>query len=112
MLEQMTMVAEKAHRPGRRLRIFLARCAETDENHIREILTGTCFDPFVESLHDRESLAARLAAAPPDLLMACEEHSVLNPAQVLEIAQKLAPRTPVIIFSQSPTEEAAVRAIE
>jgi PAS domain S-box-containing protein len=98
--------------PGRRLRIFIAGCGNEDERKIQEVLTGTCFEPFIEAFHTREGLETRLAAAAPDLLIACEEGAPLDSAHVLEVTGELAPQTPVIVFSHAATEEAALRAIE
>ncbi len=108
--EQMTGSAERSLPPGRRLRIFLIGCAEQDERRIREIVALTCFEPFIETIRDKETLEARLAGAPPHLLMTSEE--AIDSGQVLEIAAGRAPRMPVIVFSNAATEEAAMRAIE
>ena len=104
----MTGSPDAAQRPGRRLRIILTGSGESDEQHIREILDGTFFQPLIETINTREALVARLAASAPDLVMAGEGHGTLDFPPVLEIARERAPRTPVIVFSLTPSEEAAV----
>jgi PAS domain S-box-containing protein len=110
--QQLTGPVMRGYQPGWRSRIFLVGCAEADEAHVRGILTEACHEPFVETIRDKASLEARLDAAAPDLLMTAEEGSAIHSAHVLEIARTRAPRTPVIVFSNVATEDAALRAIE
>ncbi|MGA3170489.1 MAG: PAS domain-containing protein [Chthoniobacteraceae bacterium] len=99
-------------RPARRVRIFIAGCQEGDEQHLRDILVPALHDPVIESVHDRQSLEASLNADAPDLLLTCEEDIGLDWVQVIETASKLAPRTPVIVFTRAPSEQGALRAID
>jgi len=99
-------------RPSRRLRIFLTGCPEADEERVHAILRDACADPSVEAINDAGLLEARLAAAPPDLILASHESTSLCSARVLDIAAASAPRTPVIVYSDAATEAAAMHAIE
>jgi len=99
-------------RPGR-LRILLVDCNEADEASIRANLTRTFFEPFIETVATREELEARLASSAPDLVMAREDPDCAATAEgVLEIVREKAPRVPVIVFAEKPSEERAVAAIE
>jgi PAS domain S-box-containing protein len=97
---------------GRRLRICLAGCKEAEEKKLRETLSEACFEPVIDTCPDAPCLEERLRALPPDLLMTAEENAPLDFPTVLEMTQRLAPHTPVIVFTANPSPEAAVRAIE
>ena len=94
----------------RRLRILLSG-EEPDARRIRDILAGATIELTIEQIPSEGDLEARLTSA-PDLVMACEQGGLIPAARVLEITRQKAPRLPVIVFSASPTEEAALRAVE
>jgi PAS domain S-box-containing protein len=97
---------------SRRLRIFLVTCAETDAKTLKGILTGTFYEPVVETIVSREELERRMGVTAPDLLLVCEEGGPISAGEMLEMGREKAPRMPIIVFSVAPTEEAAVWAIE
>ena len=110
--EQLVVGPERGTQRSWRLRIFLVCCSDADGECLSHALSGTFFEPVIETISSREELESRLAVTAPDLLFTCEESTPMNALEVLDLVLRKAPRSPVIVYSSAPTGEAAVRAIE